>query len=286
MVDTATTEADAVAQKAPSAPASGPRKYTPEEARKIVDETWDIALGDAFKRVWEHPFTRELDAGTLPIECVRGFVSNWYTAAQEINAASAAGYYASRAFYSQFPDLDESRAEGIADEFTAPGPGGHQRTIEGIAKALGVGREELVNYPLIPEARAYLDTLVIFLAYSRGGGDGININEERLAEWFKIWSRSLVENYGLTADDVYYFTMHAEADSRGEHYGGPTLDSEVMGHADRNRDVARRTLEAGMGPAEPLRVWPQIAKSGTDMFLLLLDGCYERYYPKDRARPA
>jgi pyrroloquinoline quinone (PQQ) biosynthesis protein C len=286
MVDAATPRAEGAEPKGAASDPVGPRRYSREEARRIVDETWDLALADAFKRVWEHPFTQELDAGTLPIECVRGFVCNWYTAAQEINAASAAGYYASRPFYALYPDLDESRAEGIADEFTAPGPGGHQRTIEGVASALGIGRDELVHYPLIPEARAYLDTLVGFLAYSRGGGDGININEERLAEWFKIWSRSLVENYGLTEEDVFYFTMHAEADARGEHFGGPTIGEDVMGHADRNREVAVRTLEAGMGPADPLRVWVQIAKSGTDMFLLLLDGCYHRYYPKAPAQSA
>ena len=65
-----------------------PRRYSSAEAQKIVDEAWEFALKDAFKRIWEHPFTRELEAGTLPIEIVRGFICNWYTAAQEINAAS------------------------------------------------------------------------------------------------------------------------------------------------------------------------------------------------------
>ncbi len=256
-----------------------PRRYSSAEAQKIVDEAWEFALKDAFKRIWEHPFTRELEAGTLPIEIVRGFICNWYTAAQEINAASAFGFFFNRQLYNQIPDLEEIRAEGTADEFSAPGPGGHQRTIEAVAKALGISREELINYHLIPEARAYLDNLVCILA-EPGRGGGINVNEERLSEWFKIWSRSLVEHYGLTQTDVYYFTMHSEADSRGEHFGGPVIGEDVLGHADRNRYIARRMLEEGLGPPDPLRVWNQIAKSGTNMFLLLLDGCYERYHPK------
>ncbi len=258
---------------------TGPRRYSREEAQKIADETWEVGLKDAYKRIWEHPFTRELEAGILPIEVIRGFICNWYTAAQEINASSAFGFFFNRQLYNQIPDLEEMRAEGTADEFSAPGPGGHQRTIETVARALGISREELINYHLIPEARAYLDNLVCILA-EPGRGGGININEERLAEWFKIWSRSLVENYGLTQTDVYYFTMHSEADSRGEHFGGPVIGDDVLGHADRNRYIAVRMLEEGLGPPDPLRVWHQIAKSGTNMFLLLLDGCYERYYPK------
>lgn len=258
-------------------------RYSPEEAEKIVDQTWDVSLKDAYRRIWEHPFTRELDAGTLPIEVIRGFILNWYTAAQEINAASASGFYFNRHLYSRLPELEEIRAEGTADEFSAPGPGGHQRTIEGIARALGINREVLINYPLIPEARAYLDNLVCVLT-EPGRGGAINVNEERLAEWFKIWSRSLIEHYGLTAEDVFYFTMHAEADSRGEHFGGPIIGEEVMGHGDRNRYVARRMLEAGVVTEDPRRLWPQISKWATDMFLLLLDGCYERYYPKTKSR--
>lgn len=256
-----------------------PRRYSPEEAQKVVDETWELALKDAFKRIWEHPFTSELDAGTLPLEVIRGFICNWYTAAQEINASSAFGFFFNRHLYNQIPDLEEIRAEGTADEFSAPGPGGHQRTIEDVARALGISRDELINYQLIPEARAYLDNLVCILA-EPGRGGGININEERLSEWFKIWSRSLVEHYGLTQADIVYFTMHSEADSRGEHFGGPVIGENVLGHADGNRYVARRMLEEGLGPPEPLRVWDQIAKAGTNMFLLLLDGCYERYHPK------
>jgi pyrroloquinoline quinone (PQQ) biosynthesis protein C len=264
---------------------SGPRRYSPEEAQKIVDQAWEISLKDAFKRVWEHPFTRELDAGTLPMEVIRGFMCNWYTAAQEINASSASGFYANRQLYSRIPELEDARAEGTADEFSAPGPGGHQRTIEGVARALGISREELINYPLIPEARAYLDSLVCVLSEpSRAGA--FNAAEERLAEWFKIWSRSLVEHYGLKPEDVFYFTMHAEADSRDQHYGGPVIGDEVMGHAERNRYVARRILEEGLGPPDPLTLWPQISRWATDGFLLLLDGCYERYYPQARSQQA
>ena len=266
---------------APAVP-QGPRRYSKEEAEKIVEETWDVSLRDAYKRIWEHPFTRELEAGTLPIEVIRGFICNWYTAAQEINAASAFGFYANRQLYTRIPDLEDLRAEGTADEFSAPGPGGHQRTIEGVAKGLGITREELIHYPLIPEARAYLDNLVCILS-EPGRGGGININEERLAEWFKIWSHSLTKHYGLTQTDILYFTMHSEADARGEHFGGPVIADDVMGHADGNRYVAKRLLEEGMGPADPRTLWPLISTWATDMFLLLLDGCYRRYYPQSKS---
>jgi pyrroloquinoline quinone (PQQ) biosynthesis protein C len=259
------------------------RRYSLKEAGRIVDQAWEISLKDAFKRVWEHPFTRELEAGTLPIEVIRGFICNWYTAAQEINASSASGFYFNRHLCSQIPEMEQARAEGTADEFTAPGPGGHQRTIEGVASALGISREKLIYYPLIPEARAYLDNLVCVLT-EPGRAGSINIHEERLAEWFKIWSRSLVAHYGLKPQDIFYFTMHAEADSGGQHYGGPVIGEDVMGHADRNRYIARRILEAGLGPPDPLRFWPEIMRWGTDMFLLLLDGCYERYYPQARSK--
>lgn len=261
--------------------ATGPRRYAPDEAREIVDEVWRVGLEDAYKRIWEHPFTRDLEAGTLPIEVVRGFIGNWYILAQDVNAAFGASSYGRRQFYNRYPEIEELQAEGVADEFTAPGPGGHQRTIQQVGLALGISQDELNHWQCIPEMRAHLDNVVI--GVYEGQAASPNISEEWLSEWFRVWSRSLKTHYGLSGEDVFYFDMHSEADGSGEHYGGPTVDADVMGHADRARYMAQKALEAGLGPADPLRTWTRISLASTDGSLMMLDGCYNRFYPRQAA---
>ena len=45
-----------------------------EECWKMVNEAVDAALKLAHERIFSHPFTQELKAGTLPIECIKGWL--------------------------------------------------------------------------------------------------------------------------------------------------------------------------------------------------------------------
>jgi thiaminase len=45
------------------------KKLTREECWKMVNEAVDAALKLAHERIFSHPFTQELKAGTLPLEC-------------------------------------------------------------------------------------------------------------------------------------------------------------------------------------------------------------------------
>ena len=56
-----------------------PRSMSFEEAKAIVDPIWDEIVEDNIRRIWGHPFTRELQAGTLPIEVIKGYcIHQWH----------------------------------------------------------------------------------------------------------------------------------------------------------------------------------------------------------------
>jgi len=244
-----------------------------ENVRSLVNELYDTTVAEARERVWAHRFTRDLEAGTLPIEVIRGLILNLSTWAMEINASSRRKFGRFTEFYAQHPDLEELLADKAADEFTTPGPGGHQPTVYKLGAALGLTRDQMVSYRLIPATRGYLDSIVWH--FDTGAPGGISITEEWYADWAKVWSKALTKHYGLTKEDVYYWDLHAEADSLDEH-GATELEHHVMGHGMANRYLSWRLLQEGYGASPDLRErWIQMARQSVDQFLLLpttLDG--------------
>ena len=260
-----------------------PAQQDKKAIRALVNKIYDQTVAEARERVWAHRFTKDLEAGTLPIEVIRGLILNLSTWAMEINASSRRKFGRNSDFYAHYPDLEELLADKAADEFTTPGPGGHQPTVYRLGEALGLTREQMIHQPLIPATRGYLDSIVWL--FETGGPGGISITEEWYANWAQVWSKSLQKHYGLTKEDVFYWDLHAEADSLDEHEA-TTVEKGVMGHGMSNRYLSWRVLQEGVGITPDLRErWVRSARASVEQFLIWVESIYDAYDPRLPGRP-
>jgi pyrroloquinoline quinone (PQQ) biosynthesis protein C len=253
-----------------------PNKLNRKECWKIVNEAFDEALRIAHDRLFDHPFTRELGAGTLPTECIRGWLLNSYTWALEINSSAAYKYYLFNDILNQKVDLLAMLADKRGDEYATPGRGGHQRTMDVLGKALGLSSKEMQEYRQLPAMRGMLDSIVWGNESSQRLG--MSLAEELLGQWCGLWFQSLVKHYGLTKEEAFYFALHAEADSQTEHQSGESIGHEIMGHGQSHRYLAVRIIEDGlMGPEEMKQT--VLRQAGLDSYLNFLDAVYATYHP-------
>lgn len=253
------------------------KKLTRKECWQIVNEAVDESIRIAHDRVLKHPFTLELKAGTLPIECIRGWVLNSYAWALEINMSLPNRYYLFNDMLNQKTDLLELLADRYADEFATPDRGGHQRTLDALGKAVGLDPKDLQEYQQLPAMRGMLDSAVWGNVVNLRFGVG-NTFEEWFGSWCRLWFESLTKNYGLSEEEAFYFRLHSEADSVGYHSGGEAIGHEVMGHAEGNRYITVRMLEEGFVQPQELR--EMMARlSSVDTYINFLDALYYTYHP-------
>ncbi len=250
-----------------------------KECWKIVNEGFDEAMKIARERLFNHSFTQELKAGTLPIECIRGWVLNFYAYALETNSAAAYQYYLCNDFLNEKIDLLPLLADKRGDEFATPGPGGHQRTMDSLGKALGLDLREMQEHKQLPAMRARHDSAV--WSYGLRQRLGAGIGEELFAEWCALWFESLTKHYGLTKEDAYYFSLHAEADSFSDHRSGEAIGHEIMGHSQSVRYIAVRMLEDGLVSPEEFRQGT-LRQANIEDNLNFLDAVLHTYHPARR----
>lgn len=249
------------------------------ECWKVVNEVFDEAMRIVREGLFNHPFTRELKEGTLPIECIRGWVLNFYAYVLETNSSSTYRYYLFNDLLSQKIDLLSMLADKHGEEFGTPSRGGHQRTMDTLGKALGLNRQEMQEFKQLPAVRASHDAMVWGNQMRRRLG--VSILEALFAEWCALWFESLTKHYGLTEEEAYYFKLHAEADSLSNHPSGEAVGHEIMGHGQGHRYLAVRMLEDGL-------VSPDEFKQGIlrganlDDHLNVLDAVYYTYHPTRR----
>ncbi|HEX9878797.1 MAG TPA: hypothetical protein VGB25_01235, partial [Candidatus Binatia bacterium] len=136
--------------------------YTPpvQDLNAWMEKMSAFAYGCVKRNVLDHPFMLEVTRGTLAREKVQEFFRQWYSFALEVNTSMGTLYHRFNALTRRVPELENLLTDKIADEFGSPGPGGHIRTLEATAQALGVSREELVDARLSPHSRAFCDFTV------------------------------------------------------------------------------------------------------------------------------
>jgi pyrroloquinoline quinone (PQQ) biosynthesis protein C len=254
------------------------RKTSREVAQRIVDEIWNEVLDYHIQHVWGHPLTRELEAGALPIEIIKGYCIHQWHWALEINNAIPYGYNAQRSLYRQLPDVEEFVFDKAADEFGTPGPGGHQRMVDKLIQACGYTRDEAARFKCLPEMRAFIDAWTMALAQGRLG-QSILVGESWIPLWRKVWVKSLTTNYGFPRESLIYFDSHIEADSE-DHEGGEAIGREVMSHSLGNKWMAVRALEEGLAPQDYQVAWRERGKSMVNGYLMWFDALYDHYDPR------
>lgn len=228
------------------------------------------------KRIFEHPMMKELRAGTLPMEVIRGFVKQFHAFVLGVNTSVRTLYKRELENFKNSPSQEQAFIEKARDEFCCPGPGGHIRTLERFGAAVGLKREEIIQTRLLPGALAYMEAVTAAIAHSPDMPmlevRAFSFHEEPFGEFAKIWYDAMTTHYGLSHHDAEYFDVHYKADL-SEHDG-------VMSHGDYNKMVLRKLLSNETYPKER-KGWgfETCALLGVELFALLIDDVYEAYHP-------
>jgi pyrroloquinoline quinone (PQQ) biosynthesis protein C len=238
-------------------------RMTPQEAkekvaalRRIVLETYDLTIKN-------QPFFVELRAGTLSRAKLRGWVTNWYAFALEVNTGMATAYHQFVGFFKRHPECEDLIAQKIGEEFTTPAIGGHARMLPLLGSALGVEPSEMIEAELIPEARGLVDFFVrSWIDVPLAECYAVHLEEEIFGYISRDFRASLPK-YGVTEEQLKYFRVHEEADL-GE-------------HSSTNQIILQKALEDGYGNERagwPLEYCGRVA---VEMVALFFEGVYRRY---------
>ena len=239
-------------------------RMTPEEAKAKVAALRKTVLDTYENEIKDHPFFRELRAGTLSKEYLRFWIKNWYAFALEVNTGMATVYHQFVGFFKRHPELEDLIAQKIGEEFTTPALGGHARMLLRLGKALGVEPHEMIEAELIPEARGLVDFFVrSWIDIPLAECFAIHLEEEIFGFISRDFRASLPAHYGLSREDIQYFRVHEEADLSEEHGG-------------TNQVILQKALEDGYGNERA--GWPleYCARIAVQMMTNFYDGVYRR----------
>jgi len=247
------------------------KRYSQQEADALVEKLQQLSE-DAFERqIFQHQYMKELRAGTLPMSKIKGFFSNWYRFALEINVVKSDGYYQYLGFLERHPECYDLFTEQIADELIHPGPGGHIKMLYLAGSAFGMSREDLVEQQLIPEARALTDVRVrLWREGPKAEAWASSMSEKSIGVWMGQWHEALMKHYGVDEYHAQYFSKHYEADTQ-EHEEG------IMAHGEGNGYVLKQILMDGYRSEKPGWDLEYTVQLSVDLYEVFLDGVYKRY---------
>lgn len=219
-------------------------KMTAAEAKAYVDYLYAKMYERWKEKIQSGPFMTQLRAGKLPLPVIRRFFKNWGRFSLEVNGLNAVSYYIHLPFFVRNFDLLGPLCAKIADELISPQPPGHVLVLIKTGEAMKLSRQEILEDPYLPEARAINDfTHKIFMDGSIAELWGLHVFEESLSHWSGEWFKALTTHYGFTKTQAVYFSTHEEADLE-PHALGDT-GAEVMGHGAFNRTILERVLMDG-----------------------------------------
>ena len=241
------------------------------EAEKVVQEKTALAKRLYQQRLFEHPFMLGLKEGRTPDNQLKAFIRNWYTFALEVNTATATVYHRHVSFFKTHRELENMFMSTIAEEFTVPGPGGHIRMMQRVGEAAGLSARELIEAPLIPEARAWVDFQVRLLTEGTLAEIASDfICEGEFGHFAGIFFQALVSKYNFSPRSSEYFSEHFESDAVGK---GPDTSS----HGERGQTLLRTLLREGLAAERAGWGITYTIDITVAMFELLLDGVVRRH---------
>jgi pyrroloquinoline quinone (PQQ) biosynthesis protein C len=244
----------------------------PTAAKAYVDQLYDELFAHWEQKVYHGPFMSGLREGKLPLSAMRRFFKDWGLFSVEVVALNAVSYYTHLPFFVRNFDLLPAFTDKIAEELIVPKPPGHTLLLVETASSFGLTREELFEVPASPAGRAISDYCRrIFQDGSIAELWGLHVYEETLGHWSKAWARALQTHYGFNAEQIVYFTAHAEADLV-RHEGR-------MGHGPLNRMILQRILEQGMTGARLGYDLKYCAFTMVDLHSLMERNALENPYP-------
>ncbi|MGH7829068.1 MAG: hypothetical protein ACREP8_02715, partial [Candidatus Binatia bacterium] len=182
-------------------------KMKPEEAKAYIAKLREMMLENVQRKLLGGRFHRELGAGTLPVEAIKVFWQNWYSFVAEINNFLGCAYQRHLPFFKRHPELQAPFANQVADELIHPKPPGHIQIVLEQGRLFGLGDEEMIDYEMLPECRAFLE-------YYRGLlYEGTMAEwwaafclEEGVGHWARFFGQALRKSYRFQDKQIVYFT--------------------------------------------------------------------------------
>ncbi len=243
-------------------------KMSADEAKSFIDEINQKVIRRWDERVTQGPFMRPFIEGRLPLPALKLFFKNWGNFTVEINTLIAASYHKHIGFFKRHPDLLAPLGAKIADEFMHPKPPGHVLVMLQTAEAFGLGKEQILCEPMLPEARSILDFKRSLLWEGTVAEWWFSmLTEEPIGHWAAAWFKALTTQYGFSRQQAIYFSTHEEADLE-EHDG-------VMGHGSFNRMVMQRILEDGYADTRAGYTLEYCALASVDLYGVMHRGAVE-----------
>ncbi|MBI2539535.1 MAG: hypothetical protein HYW04_07035, partial [Deltaproteobacteria bacterium] len=133
------------------------KKLSSQEAEAVVAELKEYLMGLADRWLFKGRFHTELAKGTLPMEAIKLFWQNWYGFVAEINNFHGIAYQRHLPFFKRHPELQKHFANHVADEMIHPTPPGHIRIVLEQGRNFGLTDDEMIEYEMLPECRAFLE---------------------------------------------------------------------------------------------------------------------------------
>jgi pyrroloquinoline quinone (PQQ) biosynthesis protein C len=239
-------------------------KMTAQEAKQKAEAIRKVILDTYHREVQPSPFFNDLRAGKLSEARLKGWITNWYSFALEVNTGMATVYHQFVGFFKRHPDLENRIAQKIGEEFTTPAIGGHARMLPILGKAIGVSADEMIECELIPEARGLVDFFVrSWIDIPLAECFAVHMEEEIFGFISRDFQQSLPK-YGVAQEDMKYFRIHEEAD----------LDED---HGGTNQAILEVALQEGYGNERA--GWPleYCGKIAVQMIGNFYDGVYRRF---------
>jgi pyrroloquinoline-quinone synthase len=184
-----------------------------------------------------HPFVRAVQAGTATMHQIRQWAIQDYQFRRAVPRIAMLRYLAC-----SDPEFQPRLFEVVEDETRGlrPGSVGHADMFVEFAEAIGISRRELENAELRPATAAHLyyaeliiHTLPWFVMMAAQMGA-----EGTFPPAVKALGEGFVRNYGLSREQVRFFTVHVEAD---EEHG--TLAEEIALRYITSPALQRQTRE-------------------------------------------
>jgi len=244
------------------------KKLTPKEAEAVVAELKEYLMGLADRWLFKGRFHTDLANGTLPMEAIKLFWQNWYGFVAEINNFHGIAYQRHLPFFKRHPELQKHFANHVADEMIHPTPPGHIRIVLEQGRNFGLTDDEMIEYEMLPECRAFLEYYrgVLYEGTMAEWWASFCV-EEAVGHWAKFFGGALRKAYKIPEEKIVYFRVHAQADLE-EHDG-------VMAHAGLDWMVLKKMLEEGRADTRPGFSLEYCLRMGIAYFAWFFEGVYQ-----------
>ncbi len=244
------------------------QRLSADESQAVINDLRQTLLGLLDRWLIKERFHRQLGDGTLPKEAIKVFWQNWYGFVAEINSLHGVAYQRHIPFFKRHPELQGHFGNQVADEMIRPQPPGHIKIVLEQGNILGLKDTEMIDYPMLPECRAFLEYYrgVLYEGTMAEWWASFCV-EEAVGHWARYFGTALRQAYHMPEEEVIYFTVHSKADLE-EHDG-------VMAHGDFNWMVLRKILEEGRADTRPGFSLEYCIRMGTAYFAWFFEGVYQ-----------